>query len=98
MPASNAALDFPPPVNDIIGEIAERDHELSLLERVEIQCARQWAEAYARISGKPAQIIATMEGAPLADERDWRRAWIEIRALKFGARVVWDYPREDSHR
>lgn len=74
-------------------QVAHSDEALAWLERIEIRCAAAWAEAYAAGHGE-AHLIAASSGGnvtriPSSDERDWRRAWIEVRSRKFGTVPQW---------
>ena len=76
---------------------SERAQErIAWLERIELRCAARWAMALDDITGKPARAIATHEGEPPSDERDWRRAWIQVRSLRGGTQVQFDYHQPEA--
>jgi hypothetical protein len=79
---------------EMLAQIAHSDHALAWLMRVELRCAAAWAEAYAAHHAG-ATLIASNErpdGDLSNSERDWRRAWIEVRARRFGTVPVWSQP------
>lgn len=73
-------------------QIAHNDEALSWLMRIELHCAASWAEAYAATEAAPRLIASGVRGVthiPSDDERDWRRAWLEVRSRKFGRVPQW---------
>jgi len=81
-------------------QIAHSDEALSWLLRIEIRCGAAWAEACVRkecaptvIASSAARAAGAPEGEPSDDERDWRRAWIEIRSRRFGIVPQWSRSR-----
>lgn len=75
----------------VISESERAQERVSWLERIELRCSAEWAASLAAITGKAAEASATNEGEPPSDERDWRRAWIQIRNLRDGLQTQFDY-------
>jgi predicted kinase len=73
-------------------QIAASDEALAWLMRIELRCAVAWAEAYAARHACATILASSREGEPSNDERDWRRAWIEVRSRKFGTVPQWSAP------
>lgn len=75
----------------LIAEVDANDAKMSGLLRIELRCAAAWAEAYAVESSRPRLITSSAEGEAASDERDWRRAWIQVRGLRFGQKTIFNY-------
>ena len=78
-------------IGQVISESERAQERVSWLERIERRCAAEWAASLAAITGKPAEASVTNEGEPPSDERDWRRAWIQIRNFRDGLQTQFDY-------
>lgn len=78
-------------IAQVVSDSERAQERVSWLERIELRCAAAWASALASVTGSPAHAIATNEGEPPSDERDWRRAWIQVHALRDGVQTQFDY-------
>lgn len=71
---------------------------VSWLERIELYCAAEWAASLDGATGQ-ARVVTGDQGEPPSEERDWRRAWIQVHSLRCGTQVQFDYrwPRRAIH-